>query len=109
MSEPRLYLSAAVSEHTTAGGRVGAPRSTTVNHLPRIAICKPTPTSTHNTRTAIALGHPSATFTPILPPLARPPLPADSGIANKLIDAAVAQYVLPLMPALFADEDPMPL
>ncbi|EFN50873.1 hypothetical protein CHLNCDRAFT_141668 [Chlorella variabilis] len=34
---------------------------------------------------------------------------ADSGIANQLIDAAVAQYVLPLMPALFADEDPMPL
>lgn len=34
---------------------------------------------------------------------------ADSGIANSLIDTAVAQYVLPLMPALFADEDPMPL
>ncbi|KAL4419367.1 hypothetical protein ABPG75_005869, partial [Micractinium tetrahymenae] len=34
---------------------------------------------------------------------------ADSGIANKLIDAAVQQYVLPLVPALFADEEPMPL
>ena len=51
---------------------------------------------------------PSATLTPSLP-LLLPSLPADSGIANKLIDAAVAQYVLPLMPALFADEDPMPL
>jgi hypothetical protein len=36
-------------------------------------------------------------------------LGVDSGIANGLIDTAVAQYVLPLMPALFADEDPMPL
>lgn len=51
MNEPRLYISAHASEHTTA----------------------------------------------------------DSGIANKMIDAAVQQYVLPLVPALFADEEPMPL
>ncbi|PSC68021.1 serine threonine-kinase ULK4 isoform B [Micractinium conductrix] len=51
VNEPRLYLSATASEHTTA----------------------------------------------------------DSGIANKAIDGAVAQYVLPLVPALLSDEDPMPL
>lgn len=33
----------------------------------------------------------------------------DSGIATRQIDGAVGQYVLPLMPALFQDEDPMPL
>ena len=43
--------------------------------------------------------------------LASPPLPHHAGLgaANELIDAAVSQYVLPLTPALLADEDPMPL
>jgi hypothetical protein len=34
---------------------------------------------------------------------------AGLGAAGELINAAVAQYVLPLTPALLADEDPMPL
>ncbi|PRW59606.1 kinase [Chlorella sorokiniana] len=44
-----------------------------------------------------------------LSPIASEHTAADSGIANRQIDAAVGQYVLPLMPALFEDEDPMPL
>jgi len=57
-----------------------------------------------------AIDLPTPLFTACLPAcLPACLLPADSGIANKLIDAAVSQYVLPLMPALFADEDPMPL
>jgi len=50
----------------------------------------------------LALHHPQAAS---FSPSSR----ADSGIANRQIDAAVGQYVLPLMPALFEDEDPMPL
>ena len=41
----------------------------------------------------------------------RPPPPSGggSGLATAAVDAAVARHVLPLMPALLEDEDPMPL
>lgn len=108
VNEPRLYLSPVASEHTTAGvrrergERLGASLSLPAPIPAAACRCEPLPACTLSSM-------PSSTE-PCHPCLQLPPASsADSGIANRQIDVAVGQYVLPLMPALFEDEDPMPL
>lgn len=111
VNEPRLYLSATASEHTTAG-EIAALQQEAGAH--GCIACRIRSGAGPCCRDICAgdLGV-AAARSVAFPPThrAQPDVrcPADSGIANKAIDGAVAQYVLPLVPALLSDEDPMPL
>lgn len=116
VNEPRLYLSASASEHTTAesgianrqargraglgwaGGPPGCAAAAAVTQDAMVCVAAHAP---------LAASQPAK---PTKPAATHPPNPVCLPASHaKQIDAAVGQYVLPLMPALFADEDPMPL